>query len=226
MLWFFAKCNRFIGTPIGRSALIPVYRWAGNFDSCGPAPYHAPAMANPMLDHESPEELADRGQIFEIKGKVQEFGRLVEIIEADLAGVPEDEWPANWRDAPVEIKLAFSWADDRKKVPLANGTVRTRIAALCQRCLETFELPLETEVSVVLLRSQEDKFGDLDVWAVEEETIRPIDILEESLVMALPFAAMHEPIDLCGPLIAKASEESVDVARPFADLRSQMKKLN
>lgn len=183
-------------------------------------------MANPMLDHGSPEELADRGQLFEFKGKVQDFGRLVEIIEADLAEVPKDEWPANWRDAPVEIKLAFSWADDRKKVPAATGTVRARIAALCQRCLEAFELSLETEIDLVFLRSQDDEGGEVDVWEVVEKTICPMDIVEESMVMALPFSAMHEPIELCGPLIAKSRDESVEVSHPFADLRAQMDKPN
>ena len=47
-------------------------------------PYHAPAMANPLLDRALPEELADRRQVFELKGKIEDFPRLVEIVEADL----------------------------------------------------------------------------------------------------------------------------------------------
>ena len=45
-------------------------------------------MANPLLDHASPGDLADRGQTFETEGKIQDFKRLLEIVEADLAEVP------------------------------------------------------------------------------------------------------------------------------------------
>ena len=41
-------------------------------------------MGNPLRDRALPEELADRSQVFELKGKLDDFGRLVEIVEADL----------------------------------------------------------------------------------------------------------------------------------------------
>ncbi len=186
-------------------------------------------MANRLLDRVSPEELANNTQTFETKGKIGDFGRLVEIVEADLAEISAESRPANWRTSPVQIRLKCAWADDRQEVPALSGCVSARIAAVCQRCLEPFELAVETEINLLMLRSAEDLPGNdnVEVWQVEEDTIRPLDIIEESLVMALPLAAMHEPPDLCGPLTRELrADGSADVVRPFADLRTQMDKSN
>lgn len=68
--------------------------------------------------------------------------------------------------------------------------------------------------------------ADIEIWELEDETVRPVDIVEESLVMALPLAPMHESLELCGPLVKNLAEDEPDVVRPFADLKSQMEKMN
>lgn len=185
-------------------------------------------MANPLLDRALPEELADVLQVFELKGKIENFQRLVEIVEADLDAVAAETRPRDWRAAPVNIRLGFAWLDARREIPLLEGEISTDIAAVCQRCLEPFELSLETKLKMLLLKTPaattlQDEF---EIWEVEGDAIRPLDIVEEALIMALPFSAVHQSSDLCGPLAENVKEESRKTVRPFADLRSQMNKPN
>ena len=65
-----------------------------------------------------------------------------------------------------------------------------------------------------------------EIWEVKGETVRPLDIVEDALIMALPLSAVHESRDLCGPLAGKVADDNKETVRPFAELRSQMNKLN
>ncbi len=185
-------------------------------------------MANPLLDRAPPEELADRRQVFELKGKIEDFPRLVEIVEADLDAIAAENRPRDWRAAPVNIRLGFAWLDARREIPALEGEISTEFAAVCQRCLEPFKLSLMTKLKMLLLKTPaattlQDEF---EIWEVDGDAVRPLDIVEEALIMALPFSAVHQSGDLCGRLAENVTEESRKTVRPFADLRSQMNKPN
>jgi uncharacterized protein len=185
-------------------------------------------MANPLLDRALPEELADRGQVFEFKGKIKDFPRLIEIAEADLRSVSEHGRPREWQAAPVNIRLGFAWADARREIPALEGEISTAVVAVCQRCLEPFELPLETTLKMLLLKSADATTAqdEFEIWEVEGDGVRPLDIVEEALIMALPLSAMHESRDLCGPLAENVTNEHKETVTPFADLRSRMNESN
>ncbi len=198
------------------------------FDSGPRRPYHAPAMANPLLDHALPAELAERGQVFEFKGRIGDFPRLVEIVEADFEAAAEQRPPREWQRAPVDIRLGFAWADSRQEIPAMEGEISTEIAAVCQRCLEPFELPLRTTLRMLLMKSSEatTALSDFEIWEVEGDTIRPIEIVEEALIMALPLSVTHASREECGPLAENVTDEKKETVRPFGNLRSLMDKSN
>lgn len=189
-------------------------------------------MVNPLRVIAPPEELASRGQVIELTGKVADFPRLVEIIETDLGDSSTAAATRKWRALPVEIKLGFGWADDRREIPAMSGSIRARMAGICQRCLEPFEFPLQAELDLLLLKVHDEltESGSADVWEVDEGAVRPLDIVEEALVMALPLAPMHETAEICGSFCGALSDDdtggSADVDRPFANLRAQMEESN
>lgn len=185
-------------------------------------------MANPLLDRVSPAELADRSQVFDLKGSVGDFDRLVGIVESELEAEPGAGPAGDWRKAVVETGLSFAWLDTNRKLPSVTGSVSTRLAVVCQRCLEVFEMPLETDVRVVFTDagSGDRDLRDFDAWEMENDTLRIKDIVEEALVMALPLAPAHESLDDCGPLATKITTNTPEKTRPFADLRAQMEKAN
>jgi uncharacterized metal-binding protein YceD (DUF177 family) len=61
-----------------------------------------------------------------------------------------------------------------------------------------------------------------EIWELDDEYLRPADIVEETLIMALPLVARHEDDKSCQLKAGPAAAEREDVTRPFADLRSQM----
>ncbi len=187
-------------------------------------------MTNPLLDHALPRELAKRGQVIDVKGKVGDFERLARIVEAELAALDEAERPDDWRDAIVEIRLEFVWIDARQVLPAVKGGVRASVMAVCQRCLEAFEMSVDTSFRIIFGGSDDagepaDQDG-FEVWELDQDTIRPLEIVEEWLIMALPLAPMHNLSETCGPLVGNIPQDGPDTARPFADLRSQMEKLS
>ena len=186
-------------------------------------------MANPLLDRVPPEDLAERGQVFELQGKIEDFRHLIEIVEADLKSVATEIHPREWRAAPVNIRLGFGWADARREIPALEGEISTDIAAVCQRCLEPFKLALETTLKILLLHSADATTrvpDEFEIWEVDGDEVRPLDIVEEALIMALPLSAVHQSRDLCGPLAENVTDENKETVRPFADLKSQMNKSN
>ena len=197
------------------------------FDTCESGPYDAPAMRNPLLDRSSPKELADLGQVIETKEKLQDFSRLAGVVAADLAALPEAGVFQEWRQTPVDIRLRFSWVDVGRRLPAIEGRVTASVPAVCQRCLGPMELALDENLKLLPVAPGESAGAagaadDFEIWELEEATIRPIDILEEALIMAMPLSALHGPGEGCD---APADEEpalSEETNRPFAGLRSQI----
>ena len=179
-------------------------------------------MAHVLRDRRTPDELASARQTIDYEGNISDFGRLKEIVEDDLERLPVAERPPKWRAAPVTVSLAFMFVDAKRSVPAVQGSVSTVLDAVCQRCLEPFRVPLSAELRHVLTMRGES-YGNYGVWELAENTFRPIDLVEEALIMALPLSAAHESRDDCGPLADRMdgnAPERGEKTRPFAGLRS------
>ena len=198
------------------------------FDSGLGETYHAPAMGNPLLDRASPRDLAERGQIIEKEEKLEIFPRLTEAVAADLEELTPERLPRRWRESPVVFRLAFGWADHRQRVPALTGRVAAELPAVCQRCLEPLTLSLAQEVKLLLTDSGSPvPAGDeFEAWELDEPVIRPADIVDEVLIMAMPLVVMHADRQDCGPLAERLAPDrpvAGDTVRPFADLRARLR---
>ena len=152
---------------------------------------------------------------------------MVEIVEADIAAVSEELRPRRWRAEPVDIRLEFAWADGLQKIPLVTGRASAQIPAVCQRCLRVFELSLDAPLKMLLVKPGElADVTEYDLWELEDEALRLIDMVEEAFVMAMPLAPTHASGEPCAIVAAENTAQGPETARPFADLRSQMEKLN
>lgn len=181
-------------------------------------------MSNPLFDRRLPRELAELGQAIERQEELGAFPQLAAIVAEGLAALPEGEVPTGWRASPVSLDLVFGWADLRRRMPALEGHVRVRLPAVCQRCLAPFELQLDRELKLLFAENEAavDDAGEYEVWETEEPTIRPIDVVEEAMIMAIPLSAMHNSAECRAPGEEKAPPGGGTV-RPFADLRSRMR---
>ncbi|MDX1500087.1 MAG: DUF177 domain-containing protein [Woeseiaceae bacterium] len=183
-------------------------------------------MGNLLLDRRTPSELAARAQVIEFKDVLALFPRLTEIVRTDLDGLAAGNRPVDWRAAEVTGRLEFGFADAQRALPALTGTVRTTLDAVCQRCLAPMRLPVAVELGLLFADGETTAAepGEFEVWELDEPLFRPVDLVEECLIMALPFAAVHEERAGCRePRPAGADPLTV---RPFADLRSQMEEKN
>ncbi|MFQ5983444.1 MAG: DUF177 domain-containing protein [Woeseiaceae bacterium] len=182
-------------------------------------------MANALTDRALPAQLAESGQVIETKAKLSDFRRLREVVEADLARLAAARVPKRWRHAPIDIRLAFGWADVRRQIPAIEGQISARIDAVCQRCLEPFELSLNAQLKLLLpgIEGDATAFEEYEIWETADDTVRPLDIVDEALIMAMPMSAAHDDTADCGPLAEKLINKDAGTVRPFADLKSQMR---
>lgn len=181
-------------------------------------------MTRLLQDSVLPRKLAERRQVIDCKVQIKNFGRLAEIIRSDLAVLPAGERPAKWPQATVTIRLGFDFGNLGKSVPLLDGEVSTTLEVVCQRCLEACSLPLKTTLRYLLMPLDADAivYEDYEIWELVEKTVRPIEIVEEALIMAMPFPALHRSTDDCGPLAQELLPAATEMALPFAGLKAQL----
>jgi uncharacterized metal-binding protein YceD (DUF177 family) len=182
-------------------------------------------MDNLLRDRRTPAELAACSQVIEIAEELGDLEHLAEIVQSDLDTLDPDKLPLNWRESPIVGQLLFGFADAQDGLPAVTGRVAVTIHAVCQRCLGVVEIPLEVELR---LRLGGDAAGTEDddryeTWELEEDTLRPLDLVEEALIMAIPLAAMHVDDAVCKQPAAIA-EAVRETTQPFAMLRSQMER--
>ena len=179
-------------------------------------------MGNLLRDQRTPAELAACGQVVEIAEELSGFEQLTEIVRSDLESLDPDKLPLDWRKSPVTGQLSFGFAVAQDGLPTVEGQIGVTIHTVCQRCLEVFELPLEVEFRLLLGGDVEDDVR-YETWELDEDTFRPLDLVEEALIMAMPLAALHVDDAVCKQPAAIA-EAARETTQPFAMLKSQMER--
>lgn len=193
------------------------------FDSGGRGPYHAPAMGNPLQERRAPQELAAIGQVIEITSKVGDFEQLSEIVAADLSALDPDKLPPDWRNTVVAGRLSFGFQAAQSTVPVLTGQVIATIFAVCQRCLQAFALPLAADLQLQF--GEDEGLEGFEVWELDDKDVCPADLVEEALIMTIPFVTMHADDATCQAQDA-SDNEAEKMTLPFANLKAQMKRKN
>ena len=181
-------------------------------------------MGNTLQVRRAAADWASAGQIVEITEEIGFFDGLAAVVEEDLAALDPDKMPRDWRSSPVTGVLHFGFVDADERIPVVTGNAKAEVDAVCQRCLEPFRMTLETEPKLLLLQGDDEVagFDEYEVWELEERLLKPQDIVDELLVMAMPFSAMHDNMAECRAFAADEDDSAEKVTRPFAALREQM----
>ncbi|MDP1519425.1 YceD family protein [Porticoccus litoralis] len=100
-------------------------------------------------------------------------------------------------NVPIQAELVFELAEQGRKV--VAGHVDATVEVACQRCLQPMTLPLTVDFRLGIVWSEEEAKSlpkDLDPWVVEQETADLSAMVEDELLLALPFVTYH-PQDTC-----------------------------
>lgn len=101
---------------------------------------------------------------------------------------------------PARIDWRIAGSTDALGRPALNVELSGAVSLNCQRCLADFDWPVGQETELLLAHS-EDELVALDAESGSEvvlaaSPIDPLGLVEDELVLALPFAPRH-PDDAC-----------------------------
>jgi len=160
-----------------------------------------------------PLEFARGGRGLPDEVPVARFKRLCEGLPAPQTG------SIAWRLAGRTDRQDNAWLDVQ---------ARGRVRLVCQRCLEAMDWSLDVANSLRLLRTQaqleamdaleaEGRGEDAEYLVAEPRMDAP-GLVEDELILALPFAPMHETCPGGGAGAATDDEPDTGRPSPFAAL--------
>lgn len=121
----------------------------------------------------------------------------------------------------LEFELSFD-KDQRHRV-LITGHYRCPVLIMqCQRCLQSIEVEVESDVKVTLIANEDEAAQlakDIEPLVIEGKELSLLDFFEDELILALPLAPRHET-DECHSKENEAIEEGSETQRPFAMLKN------
>jgi len=120
----------------------------------------------------------------------------------------------------VQFRLAFSRHDAQRAVLRCEVVATLKLP--CQRCLKALDHQVNTNTLLALVSSIDEECHlpeAYDPLPVGDEPIRPGDLIEDELLLALPQIPMHEP-SVCARQVPVADGAGMRSggANPFAVL--------
>jgi uncharacterized protein len=117
-----------------------------------------------------------------------------------------------------KIAYRITGSHDTHGWPVVAIALSGVVPLVCQRCLQSFDYPLESETTVRLASSE----AELQAWDAEEieATLAeaPVDrqeLIEDELVLSLPYAPLHPPGE-CPGQAEEGGREAQPTGEPAA----------
>lgn len=169
-----------------------------SFDRAQGLPYdRAPMLNDPLPRQVDVRKLVAAGASISAREPLASFGRLCAMLESD--------------GGSVEVLLRFFV--DEQGLRRIDGEVRTQVQVMCQRCMQAMPLDIDSRFEVAVVWSDDEAQHlprQLDAYAVGEEPQDVRDLVEDELIISVPYASYHEP-GRCRP---PGFEGVEDVAEP------------
>jgi uncharacterized protein len=138
------------------------------------------------------------GFVFAGEAGAADLPRLAEALAEAGGGA---QWPA---------RFELEFARDGQRRAVARGRVALSLRLVCQRCLGELIVPADCALALGLVRNdaEADELPEsLDPWPVGE-SVRPLDLVEDELLLALPQVPMHPPGACTGPAASQPPESA------------------
>ena len=127
----------------------------------------------------------------------------------------------------INISLSFYLEEQGRKI--VNIRASGAVKVICQRCLSPMPLQLECDTILCVVWSEEEADAlpkNLEAWIVPEDKGDLIDLIEDELLLELPFIAYHKKEE-CNSLdtnilpleLSNKTEEVNTESNPFEALK-------
>lgn len=125
-------------------------------------------------------------------------------------------------DTSGSVKFSLEFGRDAFGIGFVAIHVEGRLPMLCQRRLESFDWPVVLDARLGLIRKEEDEAGlppGYEPLLVLETDIRPADVIEDELILALPLVPLSPGSDSEEEVVVWSSEMAKpEKPNPFAAL--------
>lgn len=124
----------------------------------------------------------------------------------------------------VEVELQF--ALDMEGTPFIHGKIKSIVQVICQRCLKAMNYLLESEFNlspIEQLKDAEFLSEAYDPLITNGQPVLLKQMIEDELVLNLPFVTMHERSECSGASYVELDEQVNEVPEkenPFQVLKS------
>jgi uncharacterized protein len=162
-------------------------------------------MAPGLTDRVDCARLAEDAAVLERVYPLSELPRLQDLL-ADARG-------------SVRARFAFSKLEAGAGRTGATVAVQATARLVCQRCLQSFEMPLISDSEIEFASSDASSIETpREIYLMDEGSVSLRDLAEEELLLALPVIASCSKPETCG------QAPSPERQRPFAVLQDLLKK--
>lgn len=156
----------------------------------------------PDLDH-----LARLGKALEGEPDLGKLSRLVGLLSSPVGAVNASMTVLSRADGILELRLECS----------------AQVQLTCQRCLEPMSYRLEASVRYEVVEEGPEEGNDgghgvPERLALNGRRVNPLQLIEEELIVALPFSPRHERKAKCGNLARRIDELSIDGGEDQVDV--------
>lgn len=186
-------------------------------------------MSASFPDLLDPRKAVTQGAVFKGELALRRLPRLTQLLWRDAADRPvaEDGEPGRGM-----VRYRFEFGPDSDGRATVCGVVAARLPLRCQRCLERYDLIVDSRVSLALVTGLDEASAlppQYEPLMVEDRLIRPADLVEDELVLAVPAIPRHQDGECQPPSVptddgpASVEQENpspmaVPVRHPFASL--------
>ncbi|WP_462319792.1 YceD family protein [Halochromatium sp.] len=176
-----------------------------------------------------PRKAVAQRAVFEGELALWRLPRLAPLLwQAEVDG-PEQQ---DGSEDGGSVRYRFEFGPDADGRGTARGRVAGQLPLRCQRCFERCELAVDAEVRLALVSGIDEAKvlpPQYEPLMIEDRLMRPTDLIEDELILAVPAIPRHpegdcEPPRLLagGPLTSAGGEQQASVAEtsthPFAGL--------
>jgi uncharacterized protein len=137
-------------------------------------------LNDPLPRQVDVRKLVAAGASISAREPLASFSRLCAMLESDAGS--------------VEVLLRFFI--DEQKLRRIDGEVRSQVQVPCQRCLQAMPLDIDSRFAVAVVWSDDETQHlprQLDAYVVGEEPQDLRDLVEDELIISVPYACYHEP---------------------------------
>ncbi|MCC5867586.1 MAG: DUF177 domain-containing protein [Gammaproteobacteria bacterium] len=129
---------------------------------------------------------------FELAARRAKFAGALPLAAFDRLGAMLESG-----DGEVSARLTFSRGEEG--VVQVAGECHAALALVCQRCLGGFTQHVDADFSMLLVDGEAliDRLDGDEEMEVVSDRIRPLDLIEDELIMALPLVPVHPDIADC-----------------------------